>query len=176
MSMLSAQCDELRELATRYDELQAGAVKAVTMPSNMGPILRYAADNIWELRCKCADLMSEREEYVWTREFMDRMAKHCGTKDCPSLVSYVEGLEAENDKLREELDAAKQDLQVFSANLARLGAENAKLRELVRDYERCTMHADCSRCEYDGKLSTHCPLSPCFPDADELRELGVEVE
>jgi len=53
--------------------------------------------------------------------------------------------------------------------------ENAKLRELVRDYERCTMHADCSRCEYDGKLSTHCPLSPCFPDADELRELGVAV-
>ena len=57
-----------------------------------------------------------------------------------------------------------------------LQAENAKLRGLVRDYERCTMHADCSRCEYDGKLSTHCPLSPCFPDADELRELGVEVE
>ena len=44
--------------------------------------------------------------------------------------------------------------------------ENAKLRELVRDYERCTMHADCAGCEYDGKLSTHCPLSPCFPDAD----------
>ena len=55
-------------------------------------------------------------------------------------------------------------------------AENAKLRELVRDYERCTMHADCSRCEYDGKLSTHCPLSPCFPDTDELRKLGVEVD
>ena len=54
--------------------------------------------------------------------------------------------------------------------------ENAKLRELVRDYERCTMHADCAGCEYDGKLSTHCPLSPCFPDADELRELGIEVD
>ena len=54
-------------------------------------------------------------------------------------------------------------------------AENAKLRELVRDYELCTMHADCSRCEYDGKMSTHCPLSPCFPDADELRELGVDA-
>ena len=52
--------------------------------------------------------------------------------------------------------------------------ENAKLRELVRDYERCTMHADCSRCEYDGKPSTHCPLGPCFPDADELRGLGVD--
>ncbi len=55
-------------------------------------------------------------------------------------------------------------------------AENAKLRELVRDYEHCNMHADCGRCEYDGKLSTHCPLSPCFPDADELRDLGVEVD
>ena len=58
----------------------------------------------------------------------------------------------------------------------RLQAENAKLRELVRDYERCTMHVDCAGCEYDGKLSTHCPLSPCFPDSDELRELGVEVD
>jgi len=61
-------------------------------------------------------------------------------------------------------------------DLQRANAENAKLRELVRDYERCTMHADCSRCEYDGKLSTHCPLGPCFPDADELRELGIEVD
>lgn len=54
--------------------------------------------------------------------------------------------------------------------------ENVKLRELVRDYERCTMHAGCSRCEYDGKLSVHCPFSPCFPDTDELYELGVEVD
>jgi hypothetical protein len=61
-------------------------------------------------------------------------------------------------------------------DLQRTNAENAKLRELVRDYERCTMHADCGLCEYDGKLSTHCPFSPCFPDADELRELRVEVD
>ena len=61
MSMLSAQCDELREVATRYDELQVGAVKAVTMPSNMGSILREAADTIWELRCKLSDMVDERE-------------------------------------------------------------------------------------------------------------------
>lgn len=61
-------------------------------------------------------------------------------------------------------------------DLQRANAENAKLRELVRDYERCNMHADCGLCEYDGVTSTHCPLSPCFPDIDELRELGVEVE
>ena len=58
----------------------------------------------------------------------------------------------------------------------RLQTENAKLRELVRDYERCTMHANCSRCEYGGTMSTHCPLSPCFPDIDELCELGIEVD
>jgi hypothetical protein len=62
------------------------------------------------------------------------------------------------------------------ADLQEALADNAKLRELVRDYERCTMHADCGLCEYDGKLSTHCPFSPCFPDADELRELRVEVD
>jgi hypothetical protein len=55
--------------------------------------------------------------------------------------------------------------------IARLKAENDKLRELVWDYEHCSMHADCGRCEYDGTTITHCPLSPCFPDIDELREL-----
>ena len=75
---------------------------------------------------------------------------------------------AENAKLREEFD--KMDVW-HSKELSAAMAENAKLRELVRDYERCTMHADCSRCEYDGKLSTHCPLSPCFPDTDKLDEM-----
>ena len=91
MSMLSAQCDKLRQMAESV---------GLAMPQ-AATLMMEAADTIWELRCKCADLMSEREEYVWTREFMDRMAKHCGTKDCPSLVSYVDGLEAENAKLRE---------------------------------------------------------------------------
>ena len=50
MSMLSAQVDKLRELAARYDELKVGAAKAVTVPSDMGSILRDAADTIWELR------------------------------------------------------------------------------------------------------------------------------
>lgn len=77
-----------------------------------------------------------------------------------------------------DTENAALERRIYDRCLARVGqleAENAKLRELVRDYERCTMHADCSRCEYDGKLSTHCPLSPCFPDADELYELGIEV-
>lgn len=64
----------------------------------------------------------------------------------------------------------------LGVKVEKLQAENAKLRELVLDYEHCSMHADCDRCEYDGTTSTHCPLSPCFPDIDELHELGVEVE
>ena len=149
MSMISAQCDELRELATRYDELQVGAVKAVTMPSDMASILREAADTIWQLRCRLVDAE-------------DRVRKS------GELCKLCER-EAENRKLRE------QGARLFDKTLE-LGTENAKLRELVRDYEHCNMHADCDRCEYDGTTSTHCPLSPCVPDIDELRELGVEVD
>ncbi len=105
MSMISAQIDELRELAGD------GSMEWVTGPIRAS-VLRDAADTIWELR---------------------------------------------------------DDLQ-------RANVENGKLRELVRDYEHCSMHADCDRCEYDGTTSTHCPLSPCFPDIDELNELGVEVD
>lgn len=89
------------------------------------------------------------DELLAENEKLWVLNEHMGLKD----MAVIGGLEKESERLK---------------------AENAKLRELVRDYERCTMHANCSRCEYDGKLSTHCPFSPCFPDADELRELGVE--
>ena len=113
MSMLSAQCDELRAMA---ESVGLEVPQAATL-------MMEAADTIWELRNKCADLMDEREEYVWTREFMDRMAKHCGTKDCPSLVAYVEGLEA----------------------------ENAKLRELMAELYQCSRQYGCDHCGYkDG--------------------------
>lgn len=71
--------------------------------------------------------------------------------------------------------------RMFQANVEKNGEvlrllkKNAKLCKLVQDYEHCNMHIDCDTCEYDGTASTHCPLSPCFPDTDELYELGVEV-
>lgn len=89
MSMLQAQVDELRELATRYDELQVGAVKAVTMPSDIGSILREAADTIWELRNRCADFVDERE-----RLFRSNVEKN----------GEVLRLVSENAKLRELFD------------------------------------------------------------------------
>ena len=143
--MLSAQVDELRELATRYYELQVGAVKAVKMPSNMGSILREAAETIWELR---DDLQRSN---------------------------------AENAKLREERD--KMDVW-HSKELSATMAENAKLRELVRDMYSCISHANeadwfhferdksgCGMsCTVNGESCGLCAL------ADRMRELGIEVD
>lgn len=97
--MISAQVDELRELATRCDELQVGAVKAVTMPSDMGSILRDAADTIWQLR---DDLQRANAENVKLREERDHWhveQVHAFGNWEDSYKRAVE-LEAENTKLR----------------------------------------------------------------------------
>ena len=102
-----------------------------------------------------------------------RLCPHCHN---PLSDADVDQLQAENDKLRDKCDTYSEIIEymVHPDLYEQLQDENDKLRELVRDYEHCTMYADCAHCKYDGKLSTHCPLSPCFPDTDELRELGVE--
>ena len=85
------------------------------------------------------DLEFERSENGWAREFLNRMGQKCGTKDCPSLVAYVTKLEA----------------------------DNAELRELVRDMWRdgmceCDERGACAQCEYHF--------------TDRMRDLGVEVD
>lgn len=93
-------------------------------------------------------------------------------------MTHGELSESQARRSRQFAEAQINAMSVYcdaERDLKELQAENAKLREMVRDYERC-MDANCDRCEYYGKLSTHCPLSPCFPDADELCELGVEME
>ena len=100
------------------------------------------------------------------------LVRHNVAEDARSLIDDEVHRDCEYyvySQLRDCIDVIDDDYE-------RLKAESDRLRELVRDYEHCSMHADCSRCEYDGKLSTHCPLSPCFPDIDELLELGVEVD
>lgn len=170
MSMLSAQCDELRAMAESV---------GLAMPQ-AATLMMEAADTIWELRNKCADLMNEREEYVWTREFMDRMAKHCGTKDCPSLVAYVEGLESENAKLRKELESIGTAAYLYGRS--DLKSENAKLRELLGGVGHLLFILDvdyCVACPRDS-ISHPCPVytikgGECLYKSD-MRELGVEVE
>ena len=94
-SRISAQCDELRSMA---ESVGLEVPQAATL-------MMEAADTIDRLDAENAklreDLTFERSENGWAREFLNRMAKHCGTKDCPSLVAYVGQLESESAKLRE---------------------------------------------------------------------------
>lgn len=116
MSMISAQCDKLRELATRYDELQVGAVKAVTMPSDMGSVLRDAADTIFELR----DDLQRANDAV-------RDAEH----DESRAWDRVRKAEAEANKLRGQLqrtwdafhDATAREFVTVKNELRELGIE-----------------------------------------------------
>lgn len=50
-------------------------------------------------------------------------------------IEQVRGLQAENAKLHEELEAAKHDLQVFSSEAIKLNNENVKLRERITSLE-----------------------------------------
>ncbi len=132
--------------------------------------------------------MNERMDERMTND--ERMTE----SERATLCRRIDELCAENERLRQEnqsIGMAAYELgrknmadenaklrsmrDVWQENDANLREQCAKLRELVRDYEHCTIHADCSRCEYDGKLSAHCPFSPCFPDTGELYELGIEV-
>ena len=99
MSMLSAQMDELRELATRYDELQAGIVRVVRVPLNMGLVLREAADTIWQLR---DDLQRAHRENAKLRELL---ADALGYINHPFDASWThmkrkEARDSLNDRIR----------------------------------------------------------------------------
>ena len=100
------------------------------------------------------DLDFERSENGYAIEFLDLMAKHCGTKDCPSLVAYVEQLRAENAKLREMIGDVGNTL--FSLDV---------------DY--------CGACKADN-INHQCPVYTV--DGGEclyktaMRELGIEAK
>ena len=104
------------------------------------------------------DLEFERSENGWAREFLDRMAKHCGTKDCSSLAAYVEELESENAKLIE-----LNNIRILQTQHCEdLTAENERMRELLRGLYSFAFQ------EYPDGVERNF--------ADELRKLGIEVE
>lgn len=119
-------------------------------------LMMGAADTIWELRNKCADLVDERE-----RLFRANVEKN----------NKILRLVGENARLREELaDAPKCEtceamldcdecLRADGSHKERrrLSAENAKLLELVKDIDEV---ADPFLWEFIGR---------------RMRELGIEV-
>ena len=87
-------------------------------------------------------------------------------------------LEAENEKLRKERDALDHLTDVLNATNDGLIAENAKLRELVRDVFTIHWHGlDCTECP--KRFQDRCThLGGCEwlgILSDLMRELGVEV-
>lgn len=80
----------------------------------------------------------------------------------------------DNAKLREEIEAAKYDLSIFSKRIVELDSENAKLRELARHMRTCMEHY-----EMDGTISCdRCPLDNDTGNCDferRMRELGVDT-
>ena len=60
-----------------------------------------------------------RDEFVWTNTFLHRMGKKCGTKDVPSLVAYVEQLEAEVDEAIAERDYWKDEWKAVDVGIKR---------------------------------------------------------
>ena len=108
------------------------------------------------------DLEFERSENGWAREFLNRMGKKCGTKDCPSLVAYVTNLEAENAKLR-ELARGLRMAYVETLN------ECESLNEgLIWEYS-CSIDDDIAKSKAKFEANRH-----RFDAA--LCELGVEVD
>ena len=94
----------------------------------------------------------------------------------------TEAQRVENAKLREEIEAAKHDLQVFSRGSVQLEAENAKLRELAAGIGHLLFALDvdyCAGCPRDD-INHPCPVytvkgGECLYETD-LRELGIEVD
>lgn len=91
MSMLSAQCDKLRELATKFDEIQVGATRAVRISLDSGSVLREAADTITELR----------DDLQWANAENDRLRSELESAGVAAYLYGRSDLEAENAKLRE---------------------------------------------------------------------------
>lgn len=93
MSMLSAQCDELREVAYKVDEYQMGRER---VPLKTAAIMREAADTIWQLR---DDLQRANAENARLRSELEAVG----------IAAYLYGrddLKAENAKLRDAVATA----------------------------------------------------------------------
>lgn len=115
-----------------------------------------------------------RDEFDWMFEFQSRMAERIrGDADVHHLVDYVGKLESENAKLRKccvYYDRDNNTCGYYDPISHRLGAENAKLRELCADMFKLA-----------GEV--YVPLEDAGDwmarDGDidcRMRELGIEVD
>ena len=100
-----------------------------------------------------------------------------------ALHELLQESRAENAELRKERDALDRLTDVLDDTNDGLLAENAKLRELVRDLYECVSHANEQDWFYFERHMLGCGMS-CTVNgegcglsvlADRMRELGIEV-
>ena len=194
MSMISAQCNELRETADELDE--RAKAYGPSVHDVISPMLRRAADTIWELRCKLADVVDQQGEIERLEAENERLRKlaeksesRLNMTDATEMPRY-DGMEyeelvvaaqymwLENTKLRKKLEMLQDgygsmsrehsqtiaELSDAHFEIDRLKAENVKLRELVRDMW------------HEGAFEA----GACYEKAAErleekTRELGIKV-
>lgn len=160
MSMLSAQCDELRSMAESV---------GLAMPQ-AATLMLEAADTIWELR---DDLQRANAENAKLRSELESV----GT------AAYLYGrsdLNDENVKLREIIADLEKLLPesercYIHETVKAIAENNARLRKLVADMWPHVRHRSrmCSECELPCDTSDECLLYE--PMRQRMRELGVEV-
>ena len=84
---------------------------------------------------------------------------------CEQVAERISRLESENAKPREEIEAAKHALSMFSGRIVELGTENANLRELVHDAVSLLDET----CDTYYEIDYHSIVG-------RARELGIEVD
>jgi hypothetical protein len=172
--MLSAQCDELRRLASTLDTRYRYADDTATA-------LREAADTILSLRDRAQDLQAENAELRKELAKARDPQRIGGTADPESFVYAIEQLR----EFRWQHATNDEEAIPYINNVADAHErENAKLRELCEDMmafvedddacERCGHDAECIEAAdgeivlpYDGR----CLMLDLF--ADRMRELWV---
>ena len=110
MSMISSRCDELRETADELDE--RAKLYAPTGRNVLSPMLRSAADTIWELRCKLAGVVDQSDEI---ERLKDENAKLIVKLNAEHIAR--QNVEVENAKLRELIADVHEALRADKAGM-----------------------------------------------------------
>lgn len=174
MSMLQAQCDELRAMAESV---------GLAMPQ-AATLMMEAADTIWELRCKLADMVDMRERArvaesenakLWEELAKARDPQRIGGQADPS--SFVYAIEQLREFRWQHATNDEDVIPYINNVVAAHERENAKLRELCGELWNGYMDPPCEECPLKGlPACADCPI--CAREAAvvaRMRELGIEV-